>query len=93
MTAPLRGSSSKPIVGQVLEMAIGMSWGNVDMVGLTSLKVLDAAFKPILIQPAMLSCTPLGEYAQINRLIDGVDNTDDATHGLLLAARMPNNTY
>ena len=87
MTAPLRGSSSKPIVGQVLEMAIGMSWGNVDMVGLTSLKVLDAAFKPILIQPAMLSCTPLGEYAQINRLIDGVDNTDDATHMWLAPCR------
>mgnify|MGYP001236700251 CR=1 FL=1 len=47
MTAPLRGSSTKPVIGQVLEMSVGMSWGNVDTVGMTSLKILDANFKPL----------------------------------------------
>jgi hypothetical protein len=87
MTAPLRGSSTKPVVGQVLEMSVGMSWGNVDMVGMTSLKILDSTFKPIEIRSSMLSCSPNDNGSSIYRLIDGVDNTEDADHMWLAPCR------
>ena len=94
-TAPLSGSASKPVVGRVLEMRIGMSWGNSDMVGLTSLKVLDVAFKPIEILPGMLTCSPTWPWGQtpttpddpLHRLIDGHDNTDDADRMFLAPCR------
>ena len=87
MTAPLRGSSTKPVIGQVLEMSVGMSWGNVDTVGMTSLKILDANFKPLEIRPSMISCTPNDNGTPVHRLIDGVDNTEDENHMWLAPCR------